>query len=666
MPTLRRFLPTAAALLMLPGLLDAQATRTRPATEPAAIEPPALVPWAASSEQTVRLGQLDPASGYKFQLVISNRGAGIASLKLSDYYETDEDKRRAEESEDHAEYLKTVEQSPAYRGHYRLLGPVKGENRLDLPYQTGVMTVTFEDGRTMQYSLRDALWTWAPGARTQSAESENFTMHWQLRRLADPDAETASERYAPLLTVRKTWTVTKGSYSAGLTLAFENHTDQRMAVSISQYGAAGVPQENYRDQDLRRVAYGYWVTESKRAQPQLKGPGALQEMNLYEPVTYGTSNHANPMLWIGHVNKYFGSMMYLTPTTDEDVVANTYRAGFFTAAAMDGPVERTWLTGISLPQVSLEPAGKTGSSRRVAFDVFAGPKKQSLFKSVTLYDQLNYIGTIDLSGCFCASDTLALGMMWLLGKLSWLAIGNYGVAIIFLVVLVRMALHPLTKRGQINMHRMQRLAPEMSKLKEKYKDDKETLNREMMRLYKEGGSNPLLGCLPMLLQMPIWIALYTALRVSVELRHAAFLPVWLTDLARPDALVSFGADYWLIGESFNLLPLLVCVAMFLQMKFNPSMAAQRTAATPEQQQQQKLMKYMMPGIMLFIFYKMPSGLNLYIMTSTFAGVAEQHVIRKHIAEREEADGETVVSAPGKQPRGKRPKKPKGPFHIKQG
>jgi membrane protein insertase Oxa1/YidC/SpoIIIJ len=121
-------------------------------------------------------------------------------------------------------------------------------------------------------------------------------------------------------------------------------------------------------------------------------------------------------------------------------------------------------------------------------------------------------------------------------------------------------------------------------------------------------------------------------------------------------------------SSFNLLPLLLTVAMFLQAKLNPQMGAAGTAPTKEQETQQKMMKVMMPAMMLLIFYNAASGLTLYIMTSTFAGVIEQIVIRKHIEQRKAAEAAetTTVRVPGKAPRDTRPKKPKGPMFFKKG
>ena len=259
-------------------------------------------------------------------------------------------------------------------------------------------------------------------------------------------------------------------------------------------------------------------------------------------------------------------------------------------------------------------------------------------------------------------------MMWLLDVFSAVLFHNYGLAIILLVVLVRVALHPLTRKGQASMAKMQKLQPELQSIREKYKDDKAKLNEEMMKLYKSQGATPMLGCLPMFLQFPIWIALWTGLQAAVELRHAAFLPVWITDLAAPDALIPFGraVKIPLIGammgpiQGFNLLPILLAVAMALQQKFMPS-----PTAGGQQARQQRNMMYFFTGFLLLIFYNAPSGLTLYIMASTFAGVAEQYVIRKHIREKEAAEAavETRVSVPGKRFRGQKPKKPTGPFRF---
>jgi YidC/Oxa1 family membrane protein insertase len=188
------------------------------------------------------------------------------------------------------------------------------------------------------------------------------------------------------------------------------------------------------------------------------------------------------------------------------------------------------------------------------------------------------------------------------------------------------------------------------------------MNKQLMALYKEQGATPIMGMLPMFVQMPIWVALYSAIYASVELRGAPFLPFWITDLSAPDALFRFPAvTLPLLGvlNSVNLLPILMGVAFYLQQKLMPSQAAAST--NPQVAQQQKMMMIMLPVLFPLMLYKAPSGLNLYIMSSVFAGVIEQYVIRKHIRQKEQAEAQGLVATTSKTGGKVKKKKPK-PFY----
>jgi YidC/Oxa1 family membrane protein insertase len=241
-------------------------------------------------------------------------------------------------------------------------------------------------------------------------------------------------------------------------------------------------------------------------------------------------------------------------------------------------------------------------------------------------------------------------------------IPNYGIVIIILVFLIRLVMHPLTKKSQVSMSKMSKLGPQVEELKKKYGDNKAELNKRTMALYKEQGASPIIGFLPMLVQMPIWIALYSAIYASVALRGAAFLPVWITDLAAPDALFRFPAvTLPLFGtlDALNLLPILMGVAFYLQQKLTPTQAS----PDPQVAQQQKIMMIMMPVMFPLMLYKAPSGLNLYIMASTFAGVIEQYVIKKHIQEKEQAESLGLVDVTSKTGGKVKKKKPKPFFRF---
>jgi YidC/Oxa1 family membrane protein insertase len=260
-----------------------------------------------------------------------------------------------------------------------------------------------------------------------------------------------------------------------------------------------------------------------------------------------------------------------------------------------------------------------------------------------MYDQ-----TLVLASGMCAFCTF----QWLINILVWLlgifhfVLRDWGLAIIALVVLVRLILHPITKRSQVSMMNMSKMGPEMERLKKKYADDKDELNKQMMKFYKEQGTGPLLGCLPLFLQMPIWIALWSALQSTFELRQAPFLWgfTWIDDLSRPDALISFHPIPLPFGfhiDALNVLPILMAIVTWMNQKYTP----QAMAATPEQEQQQKMMKWM-TLIFPLMFYNMPSGLNLYYVTSMALGIFESKRIRDHIKQREEAEkeGKVIVDA----------------------
>jgi YidC/Oxa1 family membrane protein insertase len=230
----------------------------------------------------------------------------------------------------------------------------------------------------------------------------------------------------------------------------------------------------------------------------------------------------------------------------------------------------------------------------------------------------------------------------MLEKIHYVTLGNYGVAIMLLVILVRLALHPLTRYSQVNMARFQKqlkdIKPELDKIKKKYKGTE--LREEQMKLYKEKNVNQLagmLGCLPMLLQMPIWIALYSGLAADIHLRHAAFIPGWINDLSMPDTLMRFVVPFhiWILGYTrngvnwlpINPLPILLGIAFFFQMRYQ--MKSQPAPADEQQAQMQKLSQYSILLFPLFL-YNEPSGLNLYICASTAGGLLDTWLVRKQL------------------------------------
>jgi len=660
---------TAAASRPAPASRPAKPAQANPAPASAPADTPVktISLYARLAEpRSIVLGSLGPKSEYVFQLALDSRGAAVRSLKLADYFATVADKRRYQK--DAATYRQALKEHPdKYKGFYRLLNPVGRDPATQhLSLATGRLRISIEGESTPvePVDLDRLNWQLLPTTSPATAPAAEIAS-FQVTLATDPRLAE------PLLRIVKTYKVNARDYSIEVSLSFENLSGKVVTVTVDQLGPTGLPREGLRA-DMRRAAYGSLQSSDKqrRVQVRLKNiTDATAKMRLGEAKLIGDSDGTDPIVWLGFVNKFFGSMMYLKPVIAERLAAPSYRAKFLVRAVAEADGQRTYVPDVRINQLSVRP----GKLAYVRFDVFAGPKKRDILSNGNnryhkpLYSKLNYIGTIEFGRC-CTFSWLALAMMWLLDFFSaTIAFGNYGVAIILLVLLVRLVLHPLTKRGQISMMGMQKLGPAMQKLKEKYGDDKNALNKEMMKLYKEQGASPLLGCLPMFLQTPIWIALYTGLSAAVELRHAAFLPVWITDLSVPDALFAFPHTIPWIGPTFNFLPLLLAVAMYLQQKYSPT-TPQATTGSDQAQQTQKMMKYMLPGMMVVFFYKAPSGLTLYIMASTFAGILDQYFVRKHIRDKQAAEAaiQTTVSVPGKAARSSRPKKPKGPFWVKRG
>jgi YidC/Oxa1 family membrane protein insertase len=184
-------------------------------------------------------------------------------------------------------------------------------------------------------------------------------------------------------------------------------------------------------------------------------------------------------------------------------------------------------------------------------------------------------------------------------KFFQLFIPNYGIVIILFSILVKIVVYPLTKKSYKSMKEMSRVQPLLAEIREKYKSDPQRLNKETMKLYKEHGINPLGGCLPMLLQLPLLGALFIVFRSTIQLRGASFIPGWIDDLSSADTIFTLPFSLPLYGDQFNILPILMAGTMMFQSKM--------TMQDPKQ----KAMVYIMPIFMLLIFNQFPSGLNLY-------------------------------------------------------
>lgn len=286
---------------------------------------------------------------------------------------------------------------------------------------------------------------------------------------------------------------------------------------------------------------------------------------------------------------------------------------FFAAALLPGAkgaAANVQKDSAEQPFVSLAAPGQTlqpGGQATQRFIVYAGPKALDRLKAAG--SDLDSI--VDL-GWF---DFVARPALYLL-KFLYRYTGSYGLAIILVTLLQKVAFHPLTAKSLRSMQAMQALQPKIAAVQERYKNNPQKKQQETMELYKKHGVNPMGGCLPMVIQIPIFIALYNALSNSVEMWRAPFL--WISDLSRPDAL--FTVDIWGLKDyPFNLLALLMGATMFIQQKMAP------TAGDPRQA---KMMLYLMPTMFTFMFWSFPSGLVLYWLVNNVLQIGQQYLLEK--------------------------------------
>jgi YidC/Oxa1 family membrane protein insertase len=245
------------------------------------------------------------------------------------------------------------------------------------------------------------------------------------------------------------------------------------------------------------------------------------------------------------------------------------------------------------------------------FELFQGPK------SMSLLDSYGYnLGKAVNFGMF---DILAKPCLWLMNFIYHNLIPNYGVAIIILTLMTKILLWPLGTKSYKSMSDMKKLAPLIKEIKEKYKDDRKRVNEETMALYRTYKINPLGGCLPMLVQIPVFFALYRMLYEAIELRHAPFF-LWINDLSAPDRLFRFNFSIPFMDPPYGIpvLTLVMGATMFFQQKMSPPMGDPTQAK----------MMMLMPVIFTVIFINFSSGLVLYWLVNNIVSISQQYYITK--------------------------------------
>jgi len=300
--------------------------------------------------------------------------------------------------------------------------------------------------------------------------------------------------------------------------------------------------------------------------------------------------------WISYQEDYFMTAFVPEAETQSSFLARMLDSGI---------LEQTWSMA-----VQPIPSGNQFSSRST---LYMGPRDLDLLKPIG--------GKLDLAIDFGWTDIIAKPLLYVLKFFNQYA-GNYGIAIIFLTILIKILFWPLTHKSYKSMKEMQKIQPLMAKIREKYKGNREMMNKEMMSLYKTYKVNPMGGCLPMIIQIPVFFALFRILGNSIELRHAPFM-LWINDLSAPDRLFNFPFAIPLMTppSGIPVLTLLMGASMFIQQKMTP---------TPGDPTQAKIM-LLMPVIFTFMFINFPSGLVLYWLVNNVLSIGQQYRIIKRAA-----------------------------------
>lgn len=317
---------------------------------------------------------------------------------------------------------------------------------------------------------------------------------------------------------------------------------------------------------------------------ETKGPVTLSEGKLVsETVKDANLKDASidkDVSWTGYADKYFL----------DAVIA---KSGSIAGVKIHKIEPLHAETVISSPRLTIAP----GQEANVAYQLYFGPKDLNILKA----QGSNLEKAIDF-GWFAVIAKPLLGVL----KVFYRYTHNYGIAIIIITVIIKLLFFPLTYKSYKSMKDMQKLQPMMNKLKEKYKSDREALNREMMKLYQEHKVNPLGGCLPMLIQIPVFFGLYRALMYSIELRHSPFI-FWIQDLSAKDP--------------YYITPVIMGITMFIQQKMTPS----------QMDPMQQKMMLMLPVVFTFMFLNFPAGLVLYWLVNNILTIAQQAYINKKVA-----------------------------------
>ncbi|THB80489.1 MAG: membrane protein insertase YidC [Desulfobacteraceae bacterium] len=378
--------------------------------------------------------------------------------------------------------------------------------------------------------------------------------------------------------IRKILTFSADSYLINCEIVVQNGSSRAIKDTL----AIGV--DEYFDEEIAKQARFAFTGPIAYLNDELK---EIKPKDIEDKSTYNGS-----VAWAGYTDRYFVKMV--VPKTPVDgLVKLAYEDNIVTSK-------------LAVPMERIDP----GKQAAYSFDLYMGPK------SLRVLSEYNQFMTKAVN--FGWFTFLAKPLLMLMNYIHGV-IPNYGVAIILLTIIIKVLFWPLGTKSYKSMNEMKKVQPLMMEIREKYKDDKQRMNQEMMSLYKTYKVNPAGGCLPMLVQMPIFFALYRMLYSAIELRHAPFIG-WITDLSAPDRLFDIALPF-INPPGIPVLTLVMGASFFLQQKMTP------TAGDPTQAR----MMMLMPLFMTVLFINFSSGLVLYMFVNNLISMGQQYYTQKKFA-----------------------------------
>lgn len=386
--------------------------------------------------------------------------------------------------------------------------------------------------------------------------------------------------------LRKTFTFYKDKYSLDLNVELINLGSVISDRKYSLVWLSGLNQTEINFHEDLRNTKAYIFTGGDKE--ELKLPDRPNKKKQ-------TPDIEGKIDWVAIRTKYFASIIF--PKTEEDITARLQGETL--------PLDKKNIIKNYKTYLQFKIPESKKDSYAKSLQVYLGPLDYSIIKHYhSGFDKIMGYGPAIIR----PFAKLTIKVFNFLHSF----IPNYGLVLIIFSILVKVVVYPLTRKSYVSMREMQKLQPSMNELKEKYGSEPQRLNKEMMKLYKEHGVNPLSGCLPTLLQMPLLWSIFLVFRNTIQLRQAPFV-LWIKDLSSPDTIL-LPFSFPLFGNALHIIPLVMGATMFLQQKI--------TMKDPKQ----KAMVYFMPIFLTFIFYNFPSGLNLYYTLFNIFSVIQQRII----------------------------------------